>query len=238
MSHGLTLQTSYTWSHAIDDAQQAGASTTVAYAQSNYLSGNYSADKGSSATDQRHRAVINWLWAPKLSKSNSWASRYLINGWELSSITTLASSQPTTATVSLSGTQFTGVTMYASSINGTGGWNRVPFWPVNSLDIDKMYRVDARLTRNLPFTEKVNGMLIFEAFNAFNTQYNTGVNTSAYVAHEGYPRSRVRSRRWQPEPGLPGRHQRASRPGCLPRGLLDFRNGTLREAAERCFAVS
>jgi hypothetical protein len=186
MSHGLTVQAAYTWSHAIDDAQQAGASATIGYAQSNLLSGNYSADKGSSATDQRHRATINWLWAPKFTASNSLAARYLINGWELSSITTMASSQPTTAYASVSGTQFTGVSFYATStLNGSGGWNRVPFWPVNSLDVDKMYRVDARLSRNLPFTEKVNGTLIFEAFNAFNTQYNTAVNTSAYVATKG-----------------------------------------------------
>ncbi len=187
MSHGLTLQAAYTWSHAIDDAQQSGGSTTIGYAQSNLLSGNYSADKGSSGTDQRHRATINWLWAPKFTKSNSWASRYLVNGWELSSITTMASSQPTTAYVSVSGAQFTGVTFYGgnSTLNGSGGWGRVPFWPVNSLNIDKIYRVDARLTRNLPFTEKVNGMLIFEAFNAFNTQYNTGLNTTAYTATKG-----------------------------------------------------
>lgn len=186
MSHGLTVQAAYTWSHAIDDAQQAGASATIGYAQSNLLSGNYSADKGSSATDQRHRATVNWLWAPKFTASNSLAARYLINGWELSSITTMASSQPTTAYASVSGTQFTGVSFYATStLNGSGGWNRVPFWPVNSLDVDKMYRVDARLSRNLPFTEKVNGTLIFEAFNAFNTQYNTAVNTSAYVATKG-----------------------------------------------------
>ena len=187
MSHGLTLQGSYTWSHAIDDAQQSGASSTIAYAQSNMLNGNYSADKGSSGTDQRHRATINWLWAPKFTKSNSWASRYLVNGWELSSITTMASSQPATAFVSISGQQFTGVTFYGgnTTLNGSGGWGRVPFWPVNSLNIDKMYRVDARLTRNLPFSEKVTGLLMFEAFNAFNTQYNTAVNTTAYVATKG-----------------------------------------------------
>jgi len=187
MSHGLSLQGSYTWSHAIDDAQQSGASNTIAYAQSNMLNGNYSADRGSSGTDQRHRATINWLWAPKFTKSNSWASRYLVNGWELSSITTMASSQPATAYVSISGQQFTGVTFYGgnTTLNGSGGWGRVPFWPVNSLDVDKMYRVDARLTRNLPFTEKVSGLLMFEAFNAFNTQYNTAVNTTAYVASKG-----------------------------------------------------
>jgi hypothetical protein len=65
-------------------------------------------------------------------------------------------------------------------LNGSGGWNRVPFWPVNSLNIDQTYRVDARITRNIPITERVKAMLMFEAFNAFNTQYNTNVNSQAY----------------------------------------------------------
>jgi len=185
MAHGLTLSASYTWSHAIDDAQQSGASATIAYAQSNYLNGNYKADKGSSGTDERHRAVIDWLWAPTFTKSNSAAARYLLNGWELSTITTMASPEPATATVSVSGTQFTGVTFYGSTLNGSGGWGRVPFWPVNSLNIDRIYRVDARLSRTLPFSERVKGYLMFEAFNVFNTQYNTSVNTAAYIATKG-----------------------------------------------------
>jgi len=185
MAHGLSLSMAYTWSHAIDDAQQSGASTTITYAQSNYLNGNFKADKGSSGTDQRHRAVINWLWAPTFTKSTSPAARFLVNGWQLSTITTLASAEPATATVSVSGTQFTGVTFYGSSLNGSGGWTRVPFFPVNSLDIDQVYRVDARLSRALPFSERVKGYLMFEGFNVFNTQYNTSVNTAAFIATKG-----------------------------------------------------
>ena len=76
---------------------------------------------------------------------------------------------------------FPGVQLAYGTLNGSGGWSRVPFFPVSSLDIDRTYRVDARLTRNLPFSERVKGSLMFEAFNAFNTQYNTGVNTQAYT---------------------------------------------------------
>jgi len=186
MSHGLSLQAAYTWSHAIDDAQQSGAATTVAYAQSNTYNGNYLLDKGSSGTDQRHRAVINWLWAPKFTNRTSPFAKYLVNGWELSTITTMASAQPASGTISVSGTQFAGSPLlYTSSINGSGGWSRVPFWAVNSQDIDRTYRVDARLTRNLPINERVKGSLMFEAFNVFNTQYNTSILTTAFTASGG-----------------------------------------------------
>jgi len=88
-----------------------------------------------------------------------------VNGWELSSITTLASAEPVWATVNVSGQQFTGITtLYTSSMNGSGGWNRVPFWPVNSLDIDRIYRVDARLSRGIPIGERMKASLMFEGF--------------------------------------------------------------------------
>ena len=70
-------------------------------------------------------------------------------------------------------------------INGSGGWNRVPFLPVGTLDIDQTYNVDARLTRSLPFGERVKANLSFEAFNAFNTIHNTAVQTAAYSVNAG-----------------------------------------------------
>ena len=96
----------------------------------------------------------------------------------------MASAEPATATVSAGA--FPGVSLaYTTSINGSGGWSRVPFFPVDSLNIDRTYRVDGRLTRSLPFSERVKGYLMFEAFNMFNTQYNTSVNTAAYTSSGG-----------------------------------------------------
>jgi hypothetical protein len=41
--------------------------------------------------------------------------------------------------------------------------------------------VDARLSKKLPFTERVVGYLTFEAFNVFNTPYDTGRRTDMYT---------------------------------------------------------
>ena len=45
--------------------------------------------------------------------------------------------------------------------------------------------MDARLTRSVQFTDSVKAMVMFEAFNAFNKQFDTGVNTIAYSATNG-----------------------------------------------------
>jgi len=189
-SHGITGQVNYTWSHAIDDANMQGASWNIG---SNYnnatFNGNYALDKGSSSLDQRHRLSVNWLWRPVFTSSTSGFAKYFVNGWELSGITTIASAHPTSTTMNGASTSangvFPGVTLAYSTLNGSGGWNRVPFLPTSNIDIDQTYNVDARLTRALPFSERVKCNLLFEAFNVFNTIHNTFVQTSAYSVNSG-----------------------------------------------------
>jgi hypothetical protein len=205
MSHGLSASLSYTWSHAIDDGNQQGASWNLGWNYFNAtFNGDYTFDKGSSTLDQRHRAVINWVWEPKVSIQAKAAS-VLANGWQLSAVTTLASSQPTSATINVSGTQFSGVSFAnTNTLNGSGGWTRVPFWPVNSLDIDRTYRVDARLTRSITLRkERVRANLSFEAFNVFNTITNTGVNTQAFASTAGTLRPTVGLGRGNQSQGFP-----------------------------------
>ena len=185
MSHGLSLQASYTWSHA------TGTNTGPLYANvipvTSTPDGSLS-DKGNLPTDQRQRAVFNWTWQPTVTHSDSPIARFLANGWQFSGIAALASGQPVTPTVLLTGNQFSTLTMaYLNSLNGSGGWSRVPFEAVRSLHTDAQRNVDARLTRTLPLTERVHGMIALEAFNLFNTQRITGLNTIGYTAVAALP---------------------------------------------------
>jgi hypothetical protein len=183
MSHGVTVQASYTRSTATDNIS---GSPILGFIPSNTHPGDYGTDQGPSALDQRNRAVVNWTWQPTLSAGGSSALRYVVNGWQVSGIATLASSLPQTPLVLVLGQQFPGTTMdYTNSLDGSGGWARAPFVGVNSLSTGSQYNVDARLTRTLQFTERLKAMLMFEAFNALNTQFNTSVNTLAYTATNG-----------------------------------------------------
>jgi len=56
------------------------------------------------------------------------------------------------------------------------------FVPLDSLCTDPQRGLDARLSRCLPFTERIRGVISFEAFNLFNLQRITGLNTLTYTA--------------------------------------------------------
>ncbi len=96
-AHGLQAHVAYTWSHEIDDGQSYGESTNNLFlSNANYwlYNGNYKADKGNGTLDQRHRFVLNWVWQPTFTHRTDALSRYLVNGWQLSSITTMSSGHP------------------------------------------------------------------------------------------------------------------------------------------------
>lgn len=185
MSKGLQGSVAYTWSHAID-YNQGGGNDNIFYSNGprGLINGDYKGDKGSSALDQRHRFVGSFIYAPTFAKATGWTGKYFVNNWQLSGIVTLASSQPQTPTVFVQGTPFTGAA-FNTTLNGFGASTRVPFLPASSLDVDKIYRLDARLTKVLPFTERMNLQLSFEAFNVFNNPSYTARQGQAYTAVNG-----------------------------------------------------
>jgi hypothetical protein len=173
---------SYTWAHAID-FNQSGGDNNIFFSSgpTSLVNGDFVAEKGSSANDVRHRLTVNFVWEPTFTKSTSALANWFVNNWQLSSVTTLQSARPVNSTTVISGNAFTGA-LVAGSINGLGGgFARVPWQPISNLNLDQIYRVDARLSKKLPFTERVIGYLTFEAFNLFNTPYDTGRRTDEYT---------------------------------------------------------
>ncbi|MBL8228802.1 MAG: TonB-dependent receptor [Bryobacterales bacterium] len=185
MSRSWEGHVSYTWSHAIDN-NQGGGSDNIFFSGGprSLFNGDYQQDKASSSLDQRHRFVTSTIWAPQFVKRDSGAAKWLVNNWQLSQITTLASAQPQTPTIFVSGNPFAGAA-FNTSLNGFGGSSRVPFLPASSLDIDQIYRTDARLTKILPFAERYQVHFNFEVFNLFNHVSNTSVNGQAFQAAAG-----------------------------------------------------
>ncbi len=172
----------YTWSHSIDDnvggAAGATGSSGILFAQTaptSLYNNDFASEKGSSATDQRHKLILVGLFMPTLTKSDNWIAKNTLNGWQLSVISTFASSFPIDSTIGgVSATTLptiAGQTFFATStINGLGGFNaqRVPFQPVGNLDVSPTYRTDARIAKAFSIRERIKVQLAFEAVNVFN----------------------------------------------------------------------
>ncbi len=179
MTQGISLQVSYTWSHAIDNV---GGPPIAGFLPLNMINGTVDADRGPTPFDQRQRASIAAIYQPTLH-SGSPILRRVANGWTISGIGTLATGEPFTPVVMAAGQEFSSINMaYTNSLNGSGGWNRVPFYGIGSLRTPSQYDLDARISRTIGITERFKATLALDAFNALNMQYNTGVNTVAYNA--------------------------------------------------------
>jgi hypothetical protein len=181
-SRGIEAELAYTWSHAIDDNQGFGSQNIFfSGGPTTLTSGNYRGEKGTAALDERHRLTVNTIWSPTVSRRVNAISKYLLNNWQLSQLSTFGSGFPATAVVNVSGAPFAGAA-FNTTLNGFGGSTRVPFWPLNSLLTDPIIRTDARLTKILAVRERLRIHLLIEAFNVFNHTYSTSVITLGYNA--------------------------------------------------------
>jgi hypothetical protein len=188
-SHGFQALASYTWAHEIDDGQNTGSNALFFSNSNNWTyNGNYSFDKGSGALDQRHRLVYSFIWQPTITHRTDAISKYVINGWMLGAITTLAAGRPAgNPTVRMTDTPVTGMLFGGSSgsLDGFGGSFRVPFLPANSIYTPASYRADLRVSKIVPLTERAKLYLNFEAFNISNSWSPTSMSTQVYTETKG-----------------------------------------------------
>ncbi len=175
---------SYTWSHEIDENQEAGSNAIFfSSGPMGLYNGAYSLDKGNGNLDQRHKFSGTLIARPTFLHNDRAFAKYVVNGWELDTIVTLASGRPSFESVTwASTTNVSNLLPFTGSINGLGGDSRVPWLPNNPLMVDPITRADARISKNFAIRERMTLTLLFEAFNITNTISNTGVMSQGFTA--------------------------------------------------------
>jgi hypothetical protein len=180
MSNHVQFSVNYTWSHALD----TGVNGTTSFSGTTFAnvvdplnpnSGYY----GNSANNVPQRLTVNVV-AETPWKHNG-LLRYVLDGWEAAPVfqaqTGLNYSVSTTGTPSeiVNGTKFTGI---GGGILGSGGSFTLP-GTRGAFEQPNTYIVDLRLPKQFPITERFRAEFSADAFNLFNHNNITGVNTTA-----------------------------------------------------------
>ena len=154
MTGGLYFMLSYTFAHAIDDGQDALVAGRPATVQNSYAPNS---EKGPSVTDQRQRFVFSCVLAPRpFHRDHEWLAK-LFNNWKASSVVTVGSGRPFSATVTVDANQ-----------DGNNTNDRLPGASRNSLVGPDYATTDLRLTRRLYLGDRVKLELVVESFNLLN----------------------------------------------------------------------
>jgi carboxypeptidase family protein len=112
ITHGLSLITSYTWSHSIDNGSGFENSGFGVRGTNPYF-GNLNV--GDSSQDARQRLVLGYGYqVPSLHRLMNWAPDKVFGGWKVTGITTFQTGFP----INISTTSFTSLTCDAFSFYG------------------------------------------------------------------------------------------------------------------------
>jgi hypothetical protein len=183
MMNGLQFNLNYTWSHAIDNGQNSFTQTA---SYSNVFDPfNLALERGNSSFDIRHKFNGSIVWQPQYFANKSGIVKAALDGWSLAPVITMSSGRPFTDSVSGSPYLTYGSTYYTSGaaggLNGSGGnYRMAPLVARNYFHYPNLYNVDMRMSRSFRITERQKLEFVAEAFNLFNRQQITGLNSSFY----------------------------------------------------------
>lgn len=178
LTNGLQFQNSFTYAHAIDNAQN---STTTGSSGTGFDPFRMYLDRGNSNFDIREKFVSSVIWQPMFFTKNGGFAHAAFDNWTLSPVVTISSGVPYTEYISgyLSGTLIGGMI-------GSGGTARLAgVYPRNSWHMRGISNVDMRLSRKFKVTERQNVEFLAEAFNLFNREQYTQANNRLYSIGSG-----------------------------------------------------
>jgi hypothetical protein len=177
---GFQIQSSYTYSHATDYGQSSQTFT----ASNNVLNPfNLAGELGRSNFDIRHRFEVGAVWTPDVYKGENRILQHIVNGYTLSPLINVSSGVPFTPLVSGNAPNPVGFTSVTggTGILADGGTNRVPWLAPNSFQMPRTADVDLRLQKEFTIRESWKLLLSGDAFNLFNHNNVTAVDTQMYT---------------------------------------------------------
>jgi hypothetical protein len=170
-SRNIQFSANYTWAHAIDTGVNG---TTFSDTNDLLVPGNSRAEYGNSIYDVPNRFTMNAvMFSPW--KLQGFAG-YLANEWEFAPIFTVQNGLPFSLTTA--GSPAGGL---GSSINGSGGANRIDVLGRNTFRFPNTWIGDMRIAKRFSIREKYKVELSGDVFNVANHQNVTGITSTGYI---------------------------------------------------------
>lgn len=177
---GFQIQSSYTYSHSTDFGQSSQTFT----AANNVLNPfDLNAERGRSNFDIRHRFVFEAVWTPDVYKGENRILQHLANGYTLAPLLNVSSGAPFTPLLQGNAPNQPGFSAVTggTGVLADGGTNRVPWLTPNSFQLPRTANVDFRLQKQFAIWESWKLTLSGDAFNLFNHNNVTGVDTQMFT---------------------------------------------------------
>ena len=177
LSQNYQFLASYTFGKVIDDTPDATSVVPFSGDDAKMVQDplNLRGDRGLGVNDQRHRLVLSAIWdldGYAHSLHRSW--RYLAGGWQLSGILTAETGQP-----------YSGLVNSDLNTDSNSRTDRSPGLGRDTFNLPNFVSLDPRITKSIPFTERVKAQLIVEAYNVLNRINYTSLSTTQFSTATG-----------------------------------------------------
>jgi hypothetical protein len=170
----LQFDANYTWSHALDFAQNATTTTTGNNWYDPYSDAR--ANYGNSSFDVRNRFTAYAIYSLP-GVRNSSPLRWVANGWSIGDNFQMQSGLP----YSLALSSYSSYKSVLTGWNGSGGTSFIPMIGPNTLRYPRRIVDDLRVQKEVSFTDRYKLQLMANVFNVANHQNVDGITNTAYV---------------------------------------------------------